>query len=85
MALEIAVRQSGVPVVYVEPQKWTKVMHQGVSNDLKPKAKSLIALERLCPKIYPKVPTNKNGKLHDGVVDATLIASYGIRFLGANI
>jgi len=85
MALEIAVRQSGVPVVYVEPQKWSKVMHQGISNDLKPKAKSLIAVERLCPKIYPKIPANRNGKLHDGVVDALLIANYGLRFLNANI
>lgn len=79
-AIEIAVKLSEIPVVYVEPAKWTKVMHEGISNDLKPKAKSLIAVERLYKKLLPKIPrTPKSKALLDGVVDALLIAGYGLR------
>lgn len=77
-AIEHGIQLAGVPVVQVEPSKWTKVVYQGVSADLKPKAKSLVALKRLLPKLYSKVPTApKSGKLHEGVVDALLIAYYG--------
>lgn len=78
-ALEIAIRLSGLAVTYVEPGKWAKVMHAGISVDLKPKAKSLIAVERLFPQHLSLIPRNKNGKLHEGVVDALLIAGFGVR------
>lgn len=78
-ALEIAIELIETPVIYVEPGKWSKVMHQGVDSRLKPKAKSLVALKRLYPKLYGQVPTNRNGKLHEGIVDALLIAGYGLK------
>jgi hypothetical protein len=81
--LELAIKLSGLAVTYVEPAKWTKLMHEGISSDLKPKAKSLIAVRRLFPELIDKIPkTPRSGKLHDGVVDALLIAGYGARLLG---
>lgn len=80
-ALEIAISISGLPVTYVEPQKWTKTMHEGISSDLKPKAKSLIAVERLFPQFLGMIPKSKTGKLHEGAVDALLIAAWGQRQL----
>lgn len=82
-ALEIAIQLSGIPVTYVEPAKWAKVMHDGISSDLKPKAKSLIALQRLFPQYIDKIPQSpKSKKIHEGIMDATLIAGYGKRLLG---
>lgn len=77
-AIEIAIQRSEIPVTYVEAGKWTKVIHQGISQDLKPKAKSLIALKRLFPKLAKLIPAAKTGKLHEGVVDALLIAAFGM-------
>lgn len=83
MVLELAVKLSGLAVTYVEPAKWVKLMHEGISKDLKPKAKSLIAVQRLFPNLIDKIPkTPKSGKMHEGVVDALLIAGYGARTLG---
>ena len=81
-ALEIAIEQSGIPVTYVEPAKWTKEICAGIDSNLKPKARSAIAMQRLFPHILVEVPKGKTGKLHDGVVDALLIAEYGRRLLG---
>lgn len=78
-ALEIAIKFSKLPVTYVEPNKWTKEMHQGIETDLKAKAKSIIAVKRLFPGLVDKIPTTKTGKMHEGVVDALLIAGYGAR------
>lgn len=78
-AIEIAIHTLLLPVTYVEPQKWTKQMHQGISADLKPKAKSLVAVNRLFPKLVKQLPTNTKGALLDGPVDALLIAAWGLR------
>lgn len=78
-ALEIAIVENGFPVIYVEPQKWTKEMHQGISNDMKPKAKSLVAVNRLYPTLVKQLPTNTKGALLEGPMDALLIAGYGLR------
>lgn len=81
MALELAIQLAGLPVTYVEPAKWTKAMHAGIKDDLKPKAKSITAVKRLYPQWLFDVPQTKTGKLHEGVVDALLIAGYGMRVL----
>lgn len=79
-ALEIAIALLDMPVTYVEPSKWSRAMHQGISKDLKPKAKSLIAAERLYPKQFKQVPRGPiSGKPHEGVIDALLIAGYGLK------
>ena len=82
-ALEIAVSLSGLPVTYVEPQKWAKVMHAGISADLKPKAKSIIAVRRLFPQYIKYISKNRNDKMHEGIVDALLIAGYALRQSGS--
>lgn len=79
--LEIAIMSCKNPVTYIEPSKWTKKMHEGISADLKPKVKSVRAIQRLLPKIVNKVPKNKNGKMHEGVLDGLLIAEYGRKYL----
>ncbi len=81
-ALEIALALSSLTVTYVEPMKWARVMHEGIDSDLKPKAKSRIALERLLPHEAKRVPRTKNGNYHEGVMEALLIAAYGRRILG---
>ena len=82
-ALTIAVALSGLPCTLVEPSKWAKEMHEGISTDLKPKAKSLIAVNRLFPRLVKSLPRKPKAKtLHDGPVDALLIAGYGLRRLG---
>ncbi|MDH4163306.1 MAG: hypothetical protein OEW15_11555 [Nitrospirota bacterium] len=78
-AIEIAIALIGMPVTYVEPAKWAKYMHEGLSTDLRPKAKSMIAVKRLYPKLVKVLPTNTKGTLQDGPIDALLIAGYGIR------
>lgn len=80
-AIEIALGLLEFPVTYVEPHKWTKEMHEGISKDLKPKAKSLVAVERIFPKLVRALPRNTKGRLDEGAVDALLIAGYGWRKL----
>jgi hypothetical protein len=74
--LELLIRQSKIPVIYVEPVKWCKQMHQGIDANLKPKAKSLIAVQRLFPTANLKA-TEKCKKPHEGLIDALLIAEWG--------
>ena len=81
-ALEHCVQAYRYPVTYVEPRRWTKLMHQGIKSTLDPKEKSAIAIKRLYPHWVPRVPTNRNGRMHDGIVDAALIAGYGMKVLG---
>jgi len=81
LALEI----TKFPTTLVEPQKWAKEMHQGISQDLKPKAKSLIAVQRLYPRLIKGLPVKKTGSIHDGYLDALLIAGFGLRRLGHSL
>lgn len=78
-ALIIALVTSGLPYTLVEPQKWAKEMHEGISTDLKAKAKSLVAVKRLYPQLLCKLPIKSKGGIHDGPIDALLIAGYGLR------
>jgi hypothetical protein len=78
-ALEIAIQLLEFKVTYVDPQKWAKEMHEGISGDLKAKAKSMVAVKRLFPRLVPRLPQKAKGGLHDGPIDALLIAGYGLR------
>lgn len=79
-ALEIAIEICKNPVTYVEPNKWAKEMCQGVKHSRDKKKRNAIAAQRLFPNEFLKVPKGpKSGKPHDGVVDALLMAGYGIR------
>lgn len=76
-ALEIALAESDVSITYVEPAKWTKLVHEGIDKGLKPKVKSAIALKRLMPSIALELPKDKKGVVLEGPMDAALIAYYG--------
>lgn len=80
-ALLIALRINELAFTLVEPGKWAKEMHEGISADFKPKKKSAIAVERLFPQLVKSLPkaTESGTKLADGPVDALLIAGYGLR------
>lgn len=78
-AIEIAIQLIQMTVTYVEPSKWAKQMHEGLSTDLRPKAKSLLAVRRLYPRLIKNLPLKPKGGLQDGPIDALLIAGYGIR------
>lgn len=75
--VEVALRELEIPYTMVEPSKWMREMHQGVPANLKPKAKSLIALERRFPQFRSRVPANSKGVPYDGAVDALLLACWG--------
>lgn len=78
-AIEHSLQDLDIPYTLVEPGKWTKVMHAGIAKDWKAKAKSIVAVQRLFPKEARQIPKNKNGKMHEGVMDALLLAGYGQR------
>lgn len=80
-AIVLAVGLLKMPLTLIEPSKWTKEMHEGISQDLKPKARSKIAAERLFPIQIEKLPKLPKGGVHEGMIDALLIAGYGVRRL----
>lgn len=86
-AIVIALHLGQFPTTFIEPGKWTKEMHEGTDAGLKPKVRSLIAVDRLYPQLVGKIPTyaRRDGKKHlqDGAVDALLIAGYGLRRLNS--
>jgi len=75
--IETAIKLCFIPYTLVGPNVWGKEMHEGISADLKPKAKSKKAVARLFPTLFPE-----GQKHHDGILDAILIAEYGRRKLG---
>lgn len=66
-----------IPYQLVPPKQWCKLMHAGIEA-ADPKQKSLIAVSRLFPGIDLRA-TPRSKKPHDGMVDALLIASFGLR------
>jgi hypothetical protein len=88
--IEGIVSFSKCPYTMIEPKVWQKEMFQGIPiikksgskrNDTKKMAE--IAYKRLFPNIdfYITENENKSKKVHDGLVDALLIADYGRRIL----
>lgn len=62
---------------YVPPQNWQKVIHEGVASSLAAKTRSMIAYERMFP--HRPIPlTPKSKKTDDNIVDALLIATWGV-------
>lgn len=69
-----------IPYTMVSPQSWTKKMHLGVGIK-DPKARSLAVARRLYPK--EKFLGSERSKVpHSGIVDAVVIARYGLQFGG---
>ncbi len=66
-----------IPHTLIHPRTWTKVMHQGTKAG-KPKERSLEAVRRLYPG-YSLLASDKCKKPHEGIIDAILIAAFGLR------
>jgi hypothetical protein len=92
--LEVMASCFDIPYTLVHSKTWQKEMWQGVPMQYKPtktasgrkktdtKAMSLIAAKRLFPDVDLRDPnrkTEKAMKIHDGAVDALLLAEYGRR------
>lgn len=70
-----------IPYTLVSPQKWTKAMHSNSGPAPDAKAKTLMVARRL----YPKenfLATSRSTVPHKGLVDALMIAHYGMQFGG---
>ncbi len=67
-----------LPFTLVQPTAWTKIIHEGTDSKLTTKERTLQA----CMRLYPTaelLATPKSKKPHLGMVDALMIAEYGIR------
>lgn len=81
-AIEIALLDMQMPVEYVEPSKWVKNICEGIDKNLRPKARSEIAIQRIMPSEVKKIPVSPKAKrMHEGVMEAALIAEYGRRVM----
>ena len=65
----------GIPITLVEPSRWTKEMHGGLSRDMEAKDRSVVAARRLFPEVNFVVEGSR--QVHAGLVDASLIGMYG--------
>ena len=72
-----AVRLSGRPTRYLKPSQWQKKMYEGILQKVPAKEKAVIAYKQLYPNEPIPLPNNRK-KPHDGVLDALLIATYGV-------
>ncbi len=66
---------------FVHPHIWCKYMHAGTSGD-RPKEKSKQAVKRLFPDENLLKPNSTRARtIHEGLMDALLIAEFGLRKL----
>lgn len=75
-ATEMCLAAHSIPYTLVTPKTWQKKYHQGMSKDIDPKKRSILAFNRL----YPGVDLRASDRCklpHSGLVDALLIAEYG--------
>lgn len=73
-----------IPSQQVIPGTWVKEMHEGLDLRLNPKARSLLVVRRLYPNLN-LLATTKSKNMHDGLIDAALIATYGMRKLKGGV
>ena len=69
-----------IPYTMVTPQAWQKVMHEGLDKTLNSKVRSEIIFKRNYPTENLKA-TERSKKNHNGMVDALLIALYGLSLI----
>jgi hypothetical protein len=74
--VKLATRLAGIPIRYIKPRQWQSKILEGIPAKLAPKDRALLAYKQL----YPGEPISigKAKRPHDGVVDALLIATYGV-------
>lgn len=66
-----------IPYMTAIPAVWCRVIHAGIPGD-DPKARSLVALNRLFPSVDLRVSARAS-KPHEGLMDALLLAEFGRR------
>lgn len=71
------VESIGLPIIFVSPQKWQKVIYQGCPPELEGKVRSIWAWDNLFSGM--SYPTVGRQKCNMGMLEATLIAEYGRR------
>jgi len=79
--LEMCLVANQIPYTLVPPQTWCKEMHQGLSKDIDAKDRSLLVFKRQ----YPGVDLRTSERCtnhHDGLIDALLLAAYGLKQKG---
>lgn len=81
-AIEVAIELTGNRINYVYPQVWTRLLHQGQDRSIPAKERSLKVARHLFN--IKKFPVSRRGEVHDGLVDALLIAEYGRRTFKLN-
>lgn len=65
----------GIPYHLVKPQTWQKQIHAGITADT-PKDRSRIAVSRLYPNLDLRA-SERSKNVHEGMMDAVLIAHWG--------
>jgi hypothetical protein len=80
---ETVVSCLNIPYTLVEPKKWQLVCHSGVNKKLSAKDRSLVAVNQRY-EIDLFLPTKAHKKPHDGLIDACLIAEYGVKCYANN-
>jgi crossover junction endodeoxyribonuclease RuvC len=73
------VRTLGIRLELVPPQTWQKVMFKGL-----PKTGTKELSHRVCKKLWPEeswVATTRSRKFHTGMVDAAMIACFGLNYI----
>lgn len=78
-AIEGVLTALNIPYELVSPQKWQNKIHVGIKKELPPKKRSSIAVSKLFPRLDLRA-TERCKKPHEGLVDALLIAMYGVKY-----
>ena len=82
--LNLAVRASNIPYKLITPQRWQKELHVGIKGSLSAKERTMAAYRQMFPhEPIPKGP--RGGKIDDNVLDAFVIAVYGVIKYGNRI
>lgn len=73
--LSLRHHHSESPSRIIGPLTWQQTMHRGLP-DVDTKSRSLLAFEQLFP--YGPLPRGQTGKMNENLIDAWLIAAYGV-------
>lgn len=75
-----ALHMMKIPFELIPPQTWTKIMHRGATLSLPAKEKSKVVVKRLFPgEDFRNPDALKARVMHDGIMDAILIAEFARR------
>lgn len=85
--IDLTLAELGARRIDVRAKEWQRELHPKDNPNLKAKYLSLLAAEELFPDAELRVKLKKKMSLHphDGIVDALLIAAYGVNLLAKEI